>query len=433
MQKKLSNILPSGNAWLGIMAMALTVCFTACGNDDDDDVVPANEVPKSEDRILFSTTVTNPSGDSGSGYLQAVGKLEGGVNYTNTNALPLGFGSYPCVCKSGNIYVFPDYMGGTEMKLKRYILNDKNELELKGSMTLPANSSAAIVVEANTEKAYVCCQSLNLIITFNPKTMKEISRIDLTSLSNEGVSAYPGALYIRDGILFVGLEQYNAQWMPQENALEMALYNVSDDKFIKKIRNTSLELCGPTRPIDNQSIFEDEKGDIYINCTGSFGYIPTLNSGMARIKKGETEFDESYKFNFSTTKVSGLSCDYINVLLMCRYVGNGKMYTYGYAYALDPTNTNTYLARIGVPVLIDLYNKTAKVIEGLPRSNGHGVAMGRYGNKMVYGSANDEYNGFSTVDINLHSSTVSTKPNLTFSHRSSKGLRRISQRKDVRQ
>ena len=26
--------------------------------------------------------------------------------------------------------------------------------------------------------------------------------------------------------------------------------------------------------------------------------------------------------------------------------------------------------------------------------------MGRYGNKMVYGSANEEYNGFSTVDIN---------------------------------
>ena len=400
MQKKLSNILPSGKAWLGIMAMALTVCFTACDKDDDDDVVPANEVPKSEDRILFSTTVTNPSGDSGSGYLQAVGKLEGGVNYTNSNALPLGFGSYPCVCKSGNIYVFPDYMGGTEMKLKRYILNDENKLELKGSMPLPANSSAAIVVEANDEKAYVCCQSLNLIITFNPKTMKEISRIDLTSLSNEGVSAYPGALYIRDGILYVGLEQYNAQWMPAENALEMALYNVADDKFIKKIRNTSLKLCGPTRPIDNQSIFEDEKGDIYINCTGSFGYIPTLNSGMARIRKGETEFDETYKFSFATTKVSGLSCDYVNVLLMCRYVGNGKMYAYGYAYALDPTNTNTYLARIGVPVLIDLYNKTAKVIEGLPRSNGHGVAMGRYGNKMVYGSANDEYNGFSTVDIN---------------------------------
>ncbi|MBR5689205.1 MAG: hypothetical protein IKX17_01985 [Prevotella sp.] len=372
---------------------ALAVTFTACDNDNE--VVPASTVGK----ILFSTTVTNPSGDSGSGYLQAVGKLDGGVHYSNSNAIPLGFGSYPCVCESGNIYVFPDYMGGTELKLRRFVLNDANQLELKGSMPLPANSGAAIVVEASAEKAYVCCQSLDLIIAFNPQTMTEISRIDVSNLRNEGLAAYPGALYIRDGILYIALMQYNSQWMPNENALEMALFSVSDDKFIKKIRNTSLGLCGPTRPVDNQSIFEDENGDIYVNCTGSFGYIPGLNAGVARIKKGQTDFDETYSIKFAETKVGGLSCDKLDILMMCRYVGNGKMYAYGYAYALDPDNPNSYLARIGVPVLIDLYKKTATVIDGLPLSNGHGVAMGRHGNKMVYGSANDEYNGFSTVDL----------------------------------
>ncbi len=374
----------------------LAVSFTACDSDDDNN--KGNETP-ALGRILFSTTVTNPSGDSGSGYLQAVGKLEGGVNYNNYNAIPLGFGSYPCVCKSGNIYVFPDYNGGTELKLRRYNLNADNQLELKGSMALPANSGAAIVVEASAEKAYVCCQSLDLLIAFNPETMTELSRIDVSNLRNEGVAAYPAALYIRDGILYVALEQYNAQWMPNENALEMALYKVSDDSFIKRIRNTSLGLCGPTRPVDNQSIFEDENGDLYVNCTGSFGYIPGLNSGIARIKKGQTEFDESYCINFAETQVAGLSCNYVNVLMMCRYTGGGKMYAYGFAPALDPTNTNTYIARIGVPLLVDLYNKTVKVIEGLPLSNGHGVAMGRHGNKMVYGSANNEYNGFSTIDI----------------------------------
>jgi hypothetical protein len=378
---------------------ACTATFFAC---DDDETGTATSGD-----ILFSTTVTNQDGSSGSGYLQVIQNLESGAHYDNTNAIPLGFGSYPCVCESGNIYVFPDYMGGTELKLKRFTLNTNKELELQGSMTLPANSSAAIVVEASNEKAYVCCQSLDLIIVFNPTTMTEISRIDLSSLRNEGLSAYPGAMYIRDGILYVALEQYNAQWMPNENALEMALYKVSDDTFIKKIRNTSLGLCGPTRPIDNQSIFEDENGDLYINCTGSFGYIPGLDGGMARIKKGETEFDESYSINLSKTQVSGLSCNYLNVLLMCRYVGGGKMFSYGYAYALEPDNTNTYLARIGVPIIVDIYNKTIQVIEGLPRSNGHGVAMGQHQDKMVYGSANDEYNGFCTYDLNT--GTIETK------------------------
>jgi len=378
---------------------ACTATLVAC-NDDENGTATSGD-------ILFSTTVTNQDGSSGSGYLQVIQNLESGAHYDNTNAIPLGFGSYPCVCESGNIYVFPDYMGGTELKLKRFTLNANKELELQGSMTLPANSSAAIVVEASNEKAYVCCQSLDLIIVFNPTTMTEISRIDLSSLRNEGLSAYPGAMYIRDGILYVALEQYNAQWMPNENALEMALYNVSDDTFIKKIRNTSLGLCGPTRPIDNQSIFEDENGDLYINCTGSFGYIPGLDGGMARIKKGETEFDESYSINLSKTQVSGLSCNYLNVLLMCRYVGGGKMFSYGYAYALEPDNTNTYLARIGVPVIVDIYNKTIQVIEGLPRSNGHGVAIGQHQDKMVYGSANDEYNGFCTYDLNT--GTIETK------------------------
>ena len=375
-----------------LLALAFTGLFTSCEDEEDDNSLPASG------KILISTTVTNPSGDSGSGYLQAISYFGGGIKYQNKNAIPLGFGSYPCVCKSGNIYVFPDYMGGTELKLKRYVLNSAQQLELKGSMPLPANSSAAIVVEASPEKAYVCCQSLDLIIAFNPKTMKELNRIDVSSLRNDGVSAYPGAMYVRDNILYVALEQYNSQWMPTENAIEMALYDVTDDSFIKRIRNTSLGICAPTRPIDNQSIFEDENGDIYINCVGSFGYIPGLNAGIARIKKGETEFDDSYTFNFSTTKVDGLPCDYLDILAKCQYTSNGILYAYGYAIGLDPNNTNTYTARTGAPVIVDLRNKTVKVIEGLPRSNGHGIAMGIHKGKIVYGSANEAYNGFCTYD-----------------------------------
>ena len=173
---------------------AFATVFSSC--DDDD-----NESTSASGKILFSTTVTNPAGDSGSGYLQTISELGGGANYDNYNAISLGFGSYPCVCESGNIYVFPDYMGGSKLELKKYVLNSSNQLELKGTMPLPANSSAAIVVEANSKKAYVCCQSLDLIIVFNPETMTEISRIDVSSFRNEGVSAYPGALCIRDNIL----------------------------------------------------------------------------------------------------------------------------------------------------------------------------------------------------------------------------------------
>ena len=95
-----------------LLILAVAMSFAAC--DDDDDVKKNDN--ETSGKILFSTTVTNPDGSSGSGYLLPASKFEGGVNYTNSNAVPLGFGSYPCVCPSGNIYVFPDYMGGTELK-----------------------------------------------------------------------------------------------------------------------------------------------------------------------------------------------------------------------------------------------------------------------------------------------------------------------------
>lgn len=108
--------------------------------------------------------------------------------------------------------------------------------------------------------------------------------------------------------------------------------------------------------------------------------------------------DESYRFNLNSTKVDGLSCDYLNMLGKCQYISDGIMYAYGYATGLDPENTNTYTARTGVPVIVDLKEKTVKVIKGLPLSNGHGMAMGIHKGKIVYGSANDSYNGFCTYD-----------------------------------
>ena len=71
--------------WVAAFALA----FTACDNDDD-----INESESSVGKILFSTTVTNPSGDSGSGYLQAVASLEGGTHYSNANAIPSGVTIY---------------------------------------------------------------------------------------------------------------------------------------------------------------------------------------------------------------------------------------------------------------------------------------------------------------------------------------------------
>ena len=65
-----------------------------------------------------------------------------------------------------------------------------------------------------------------------------------------------------------------------------------------------------------QKIFKKlyEQGDIYINCIGSFGYIPGFRSGIVRIKKGQTDIDPDYSIAFDQTEVAGLSTKYADFL-----------------------------------------------------------------------------------------------------------------------
>ena len=62
---------------VAVMLGALTM--TSCSDDDDNNSTESVSAGK----ILFSTTVTNPDGSTGSGYLQAVSELEGGMLITD--------------------------------------------------------------------------------------------------------------------------------------------------------------------------------------------------------------------------------------------------------------------------------------------------------------------------------------------------------------
>ena len=46
------------------------------------------------------------------------------------------------------------------------------------------------------------------------------------------------------------------------------------------------------------------------------------------------------------------------------------------------------------PVVIDLKQRTARKITGIPNSNGHAVAIGEYKGKIYFGSGNNEAYGF---------------------------------------
>lgn len=387
------------NCKLIFSAITMMACICSCSNSDDPTPVPT-PTPETEafKGIVFATGITNPEGNSGSVYMQAVTDLIPG-SYDNSNSIPIGFGSSPIATESGNVYVFPDYMGNTKTEIVRYRISNTGKWEKKGALSIPASASACNIVELNNEKAYVSLQGLGIVMAFNPTTMTKLSDIDLNSLKQEDTNVSPASMIIRGEKLFIGLNQMNSQYMPARNNIELAMIDTKTDKVEKHIINTTLGMCFATRPIDPNSIFVDENKDIYINCIGSFGFLPQLHGGIVRIKNESTEIDPDYCIRLDQTEVKELPTKYADFLGTIYYNGNGQLYAYANSYKLDPEGIeNPYVSITNIPVVIDLKQKTISIIKGMEISNPQGIAISKHKELIVFGSANKKANGFYTYN-----------------------------------
>ena len=377
------------------LALCSAALLTACDKSND---TPTPTPPASADfdGLLFATSVTNPEGASGSCYLQAVPNLNT-ATYDNSNAIPTGFGT-PIIVNGKNVYVLPDYMGQNKAVLTRYKVNKDRKFIPQGELTLPGGAGACNVVQVSNTKAYVAFQNLGKVMVFNPTTMTKTGEIDLNSLAHPDTRVAPATMLERDGLLYVGLSQFDAQWMPNHKMAELALIDTKTDKFVKHIKDEKHELSFATRPIDPYSMFMDEAGDIYVNCIGSFGLKPGFKGGILRIRKGQTDFDPDYVIDLSATTVEGLptGADFLSAVY---YGGNGKLYAYVNSYKLDPAGmSNPYGAKSSAPAIIDLKTRTIRRIMDLPISNPHAVAVYAYKGKVIFGSANEKASGFYVYD-----------------------------------
>ena len=344
----------------------------------------------------MATTVLNPSGSSGSCYVQTLTDTAA-VSIDNNRAIPGGFGN-PFTVQGKNVYVFPDYMGQSKAALQRFVIDANHQLVKAGEMMLPAGSAASQVIEVNDHTAYVSCQNLGKVLVFDFKQMKQTGEIDLNSLSGAGVRVGPSCMIVRDGKVFIALSQFNAQWMPAKNSIEFAMVDAQTNRLEKHIKNESLGLAFPSRPIDSGTLFMDEKGDIYFACIGSFGLVPGINAGFARIKKGETDIDPTYSIRLDQTNIEGLNIKADNVASL-KYAGNGIAYGHVSSNALDPSATaNPYSAKTSVAVAVDLYHKTITAIKGIPVSSPHGLAVTKYNDLIIFGCSSDNATGFFYYD-----------------------------------
>ncbi len=379
-----------------IMVALFVAAFTSC--DDDDKVQP------DKGNVIISNLQPNPTGTSGSAFMKLINTLEA-ADYGNTTALPASYGVPPIIVGQ-DLFLLPGWTMASNM-IEKYSRID-GELIKQGTYELdPGTGANSLVVKGN--KAYVSLCMHGKILIIDHTTMTKVGEINLSEYGVGDNNPDPAIAIIRDDLLYVGLlqlasGQYNPD--PKRATADMLIIDTKTDKPIKMISKDGFSM--PTKPeADEQSLFMDEKGDIYINCISGFGFIGH-GAGLLRIKKGETEFDESYAFDITKTAIEGETqkADYlINIF----YTKGGMLYGTANINAYYSTPEPKYFSDMSViPLEIDIYKQTIKKITGLPMSCNYGFSVGAIDKTVYFGLATTNDKGFYTY--NTTSKEASSQP-----------------------
>lgn len=238
-----------------------------------------------------------------------------------------------------------------------------------------------------------------------------------TKFGNEptdSLLAFPTDALVRDGKLFASYYLTHARGdfsTPKANEAKIAVFSYPGLEFEKIIMDDRAPNVG--RYYTTNAMQEDEKGDIYTFSPSalSCGFAPTpkTNSGVLRIKKGSTDFDKSYHIDFET-----LSGGYkLNDLL---YVADGKAVVR--VVKEDETNPKflwaTYAPTGETPLIetgiLDLYNKTFKLLPEVPKAGGGwNTAHLVQGKKLYLGASAKTFADIYVIDVEKGTATKGAK------------------------
>ena len=348
----------------------LILIFSAC----DDGI--ENNSSTGIDKFLLVTNITtsNPI----IGYVGTLKDLET-PEYTNSRARQ--FTAYPFITVYGDyVFAMPHRLGDVIMKYKR---QPGGKLSTEGSMTMPAGSSSiSIVIESDT-KAYCSLWTLGKIAVFNPTTMTILSYIDLTSyaLGGDG-SPDPTVMALRNGKLYVGCSQTSDGYTSSHPA-QIFIIDVANGNTVVSATDDRTTWAGSTD--DQESLFFDENGDLYVFGIASYGFGGSSQKcGFLRIKNGETDFDPDYFFNVADYSIDGIPNNKVDYLQHIRYAGNGVAYCTGNIYALASNPPDYVNDRVLGSFRVDLANKTITKLD-LPYSNSYAGSVQVYEGSVYFG------------------------------------------------
>jgi hypothetical protein len=339
--------------------------FVSCKDDDNDPPITADAA-----NYVYSVIVGDNS------YVSVFDNFEDISSLDNANSFV-----HP---KSALLYPYKEYLYVLEAesneKLFQYRKKD-GDLELVKTLPLPAQSFPLGITFKNDKVAYLSLAYAGQVLVINTEDLSITDAIDLNAYGLENCFPAPYESIIRDGLMFVPLAQYIAINYPSPGAYAVVI-NTETNQVVKTI-STQLSSClsggaGVGDP------FVDEKGDIYFYCVGAYGYIPGYKEGFLRIKKGETEFDESYYFPIADKTLNDVPGNATNYIYQKVYAGNGKVYGYANIPGASSEIPDYENDRSMQPVVIDIYAKTIERLN-LEPSVGWSCCITKTGDQLVWG------------------------------------------------
>ena len=351
-----------------------SIGLTSCKKNDDPQPTP----DEAQQHFAFVHYVDK------SAYVGTFGDLTS-QTADNKKAFEFGFGCY--LFARGNTVLVPEGKFGD--KIHKFTRGTHGELVPAGSMTFEQMAQPGEINFIDEQRAYVALHGRGKIALINTVTLQKEDEIDLTAYAVQDNNPDPGCNVIRDGKMYVALNQLNSPHtsVPGTGA-EVAVV----DLITKKVEVIKDDRTGVVGLFRHSDAFMDERGDIYFYSTGN-NFNVADKEGFLRIRNGNDQWDAEYLFNLSETPISGIgkTGQYI---IKSYYAGNGIVFS-----CLKVTDTEFgILNKDFQPVKIDIWNKTIEKLD-LPMTDSNGsFAITRYKDFIVFGMTCNNGTGYYTYN-----------------------------------
>jgi hypothetical protein len=369
----------------------VAIVLVSCKKKNTDDIAA------SLDKFVLGTNIS--SGNPIIGYIGTLKDLNQ-PNFTNTKARQ--FTQYPELkIYKDFVFALPTLSGDVVRKYKR---ETDGTLSDQGSLTMPAGSVPVNMVVESDTKAYIALWRNGKIAVVNPTTMQQTGVIDITSYGLSDGNPDPSIMLLRNGSLYVCCTQ-TSNGFTSVHPVQILKIDLATNA-ITSITDARSTWAGSIN--EQNSLFVDELGDIYVFCVASYGFGgPTQKSGFLRIKAGQNTFDPTYFFNVSDYNITGIPGSKVDYLQKMEYAGNGILYSTGNIYALASNPPNYVTDRTYGSFKVDIRNQSISKIN-LPYSNGYAASVKLFNNNVYFGLATTT--GVGIYEYNPATNTAGTAP-----------------------